>query len=212
MSKQAASDAEGWIEFLTKEWNSFIDTIKDFFNDVKDTLKGTSFGKWIFDTYEKIEEQLIKVYNTVSKEVTRLWENADFWQKITFYVGVIFMLLTCAYISITDPGAALNKIWNSVKTSLNKSGDIIVEGSKKLISGKVSALVNIVLEILLAPLKAIYGALESAADTGILTALTLCLGFISASMGILYYRVTNVQLKGADKAAEAAAKGASKGA
>jgi hypothetical protein len=209
-STKVSTDPEGWINYLKRKWGDFKKTIEDYFNSMKEYLKETALGKWVLKTYEKISFKLDKIYNKISKNASSLWKDAALWQKITFFVGVIFMLFVCGYVSITDPGAALDKILNAMKASFSKSGEIIVEGSKKLVGGNISALGTIILEIILAPFKVIYNVLEASADSGVLTALTLAIIFIGVSMGILYYRVSGKKPKDviSSKTASAAAKGA----
>jgi len=185
---QKPEELDSWAESIKGYYKSIVEYIDGLFLSAKEWLKTNEHTSKYVDYYRRARDSI----KTIIGQAKGLWNDSDKWQKILFLIACILIFGLIAYAAIQSPGDTLNNMLSGFLNSLKESGKKIQSSFQQITAGGIrnglAVALNILFEIFMAPLNAIFGALKPFMDEGGSELLGGCLLCLGVSAAILYYR------------------------
>lgn len=139
----------------------------------------------IAESFKKLKAQLDKVWGEAKKYITDQWNNAGIMTKLFFALGMFALMAAIVFLLVKpDMFAEAVKEFNQAITNITTGIQNAFKGGSLM--GILKGLINIVL----APFKIIFAALNFLVDSGIGDVIVLCIAFFTIAAGFIYYQVT----------------------
>ena len=153
----------------------------------------------IVKSFDKLKGQLEKVWGEASKYIKDQWNHAGTMTKLFFALGMFALMAAILYL-LVKPDMFANAV-----SEFNKSISNITAGIQNAFKGgSLMGILKGIVNIVLAPFKILFAALNFLIDSGIGDVIVLSLVFFTIAAGFIYYQVTKkMPFSGEDNAATA---------
>lgn len=139
----------------------------------------------IVTSFGKLKNQLEKIWNVAKDKIKDQWNNAGTMTKLFFALGMFALMAAILYL-LVKPDMFANAV-----SEFNKSISNITAGIQNAFKGgSVFGILKGLINIVLAPFKILFAALNFLIDSGIGDVIVLSLVFFTIAAGFIYYQVT----------------------
>ena len=139
----------------------------------------------IAKSFDKIKNQLEKIWTTAKGQITKQWENAGTMTKLFFALGMFALMAAILYLLVKPD------MFSRAVSEFNKSISNITAGIQNAFKGgSLIGILKGLVNIVLAPFKILFAALNFLIDSGIGDVIVLSLVFFTIAAGFIYYQVT----------------------
>ena len=139
----------------------------------------------IAKSFDKLKNQLEKIWSTAKNEIAKKWDNAGVMTKLFFALGMFALMAAILYLLVKPD------MFSQAVAEFNKSISNIAAGVQNAFKGgSVFGILKGLINIVLAPFKILFAALNFLIDSGIGDVIVLSLVFFTIAAGFIYYQVT----------------------